>query len=338
MFVSYILAIAILYVKYKASRLDVRPRLAWATLAVTVAIVTFALDFIITTFGFLQGEVANAFVGMMLGSAEALILALLFAQLIADGDLMRVQFALYKTIIYGLPAAALVALGAVVNAWVAPILTQLLGLPISIFGFTAAFAVLVALLVERIQRGVEPTLNRLVFPKRWRAMRDLEDLRASMRECRGASALCRSLVDSVREALHLSFAVLFEREVSSHVFSSMRMAPSDGRPALRLGPNSEIIRILAATQTSVVGPSIIFRDLEERTPRVAIAVPIFFARTMRAFLVCGFHTDGTSLDPDERSTLLRVAESAGATLDAIRADDSLRTNVASGEGGFASAH
>ena len=169
-------------------------------------------------------------------------------------------------------------------------------------------------------------IDRFLFRQRHLAEQRLAAVARALPHAATAAAIESALVDEPVAALGLSSAAVFRQEkggyrrVRAHAWTDDDAAELDADDALALRLRADLVAI---DPSDLRWPR---NDLPDGDRQVIYAVPISVGHHLEAIALYGGHGTGEDLDPDERSTLRKLAAAASAGYDHIAAVE-LRTRL-----------
>jgi hypothetical protein len=173
-------------------------------------------------------------------------------------------------------------------------------------------------------------IDRFLFKQRHLAEQRLGAVARALPHASTAAAIEAALVDEPVAALGLSSAAVFRHEkggyrrVRAHAWTDDEAAELDADDALALRLRADLV---AMDPSDLRWPR---SDLPGGDRQVIYAVPIIVGHHLEAIALYGGHGTGEDLDPDERSTLRKLAAAASAGYDHIAAVE-LRTRLRDAE-------
>ena len=181
-----------------------------------------------------------------------------------------------------------------------------------------------------LHRHLDEWIDRFLFKQRHLAAQRLTAVARTLPHASTAAAIEAALVDEPVAALGLSSAAVFRHEkstyrrVRAHAWTDDEAAELDADDALALRLRADLVAI---DPSDLRWPR---NDLPGGDRQVIYAVPIIVGHHLEAIALYGGHGTGEDLDPDERSTLRKLAAAASAGYDHIAAVD-LRTRLRDAE-------
>jgi hypothetical protein len=173
-------------------------------------------------------------------------------------------------------------------------------------------------------------IDRFLFRQRHLAEQRLAAVARALPHASTAAAIEAALVDEPVAALGLSSAAVFNHErsayrrVRAYAWTDDEAAELDADDALALRLRADLV---AVDPSDLRWPR---NDLPNGDRQVIYAVPIVVGHHLEAIALYGGHCTGEDLDPDERSTLRKLAAAASAGYDHI-ATVELRTRLRNAE-------
>ena len=271
---------------------EVRSRFRWAAFGISWGVIMIAIGHRALPIGGDEAGVVAALLSVVMP------IAMLYAVLRAH--LIDLRFVLSRTIVYAVITTCIVGIIGVVDWLTAQYLHESRVATIIDAGVTIALAIA----LHRTYGWIEEAIDFVLFRKKYQAENYLRRLARSLLVADEATTIDTELLAAPYVMLDLSMAVLYRSDGTKY-------APTDLRgvaDAPAIAHDDELIRFLKAEHKAVH-----FSELRTPpvfgTPALAIAIPR--ARGLGAFVVYGYHRDGTTLDPDEVDVLERLCDAAG---------------------------
>jgi len=313
-YLSWLLAIVIVWAlldTYVRANLPDKPRLRWMIAGI---VVTLAFPFYER---YLQSAVPST---PALADWPSIILALApigVAYAIVKHHVIDIRFVLSRTLVYGALTAVLVGAFGVIDWLVGRVLEQTrLALAIDI-----CVAVGLGFWLNGLHRLVDKFVDQVLFRRRHDAERRLTRLASGLPHASSFEMVDDVLVSEISDALNLSSAALFRKDVSgdftlqaSAAWPESAMSSLHGQEALLvyLHGSSEALR-LSEVQWHAAG-----YPKDAASP--ALAVPIVVRHEVSAVLLLDAHVSGEDFDSGELRLLEACAVAAGAAYDHLAAD------------------
>jgi hypothetical protein len=315
------LVIAAFVWRYVASDAETRRRAAWAIVGISISAGAGTLANLIFEYSTDVYEARSnvAYAGDLFAILSAIgPYALVYATL--RHRLLDVTFVLNRTVVFGTLAALVVVVVGAIDWGVGKLLSNTR----AAVAIEAAATIALGFVLDRVHAVLERAVDRFVFARRHAAERYLERVIAGLAYAESGSAVLEALVDEPRRALRLESAAAF---VAHDGFLRRERAAGwrDGELS-QLDADDPLVRLLRSERTVI--------DVEEarwergllldRAARPEIAVPLLLRDELLGVAFYGHRDDATSLDPEERRLLRRLANAAAIAYEAVDAKESKR--------------
>ena len=316
----YLAAIAALAHTYRRSDPRQRARLQWALLGMSAALAGYVLAAVL---GALPFNLSSALSGSGLTPANwliALCLGVLFPVALGYAILRQrvidVQFAVSRTLVYGVVSTLALAFMAAVH-WLLGRLIEQTHLTLGIEGLAA---VGLGLVLHKATHGINLLVDRVLFSKHHQAEQRLRQVTAALPYATTERSIAEALVIEPVRNLNLSSAALFYRpgnegplrRVLAHGWTDDHLKQLDAEALLVRHFQDE------HEPLKLNGPA----WLPDSTPGGAalpvLAIPIVNQHELTAVVLYGAHTNATLPDPDEVVLLQALAKAAATSHQRVR--------------------
>ena len=284
---------------YRSSTGLERHRIKWVLLGsalAAVSIVTAALQF--------QGVVSGTswFVALLQALFVALPLAVAYAVL--RHRIIDVRFVISRALVLGCFAAIVIAAIALID-WI--VSTKLIGSRLQTAIYAAA-ALILGFTLNATRRYMSAAVDALFYRQWHRTRMQADSLSATIRHASSRGEAHDLLAAGVARAFTLASAAVFERMQ----YGGFVRVAAEGWPQETLWhllPDSTLISNAGRNRGMQVDPP----DFSEAAfPRgvawPTLLIPIATGKDVDAVLLCGSHTDGSALDPDETRSIVSLCK------------------------------
>jgi hypothetical protein len=317
---SMLMADAALVRTYRRSDPADRARLKWAMLGITASFLAFNISFLLTV---ARSVLPNMLSGSALtphhwvASASSVIIVLAIGYAVLRQRVVDVQFAVSRTVVYGVVSTIVVVFLAVLH-WLLGRQIEHSGLA---FGLEGLAAVGLGLVLHRASHGINMTVDRVLFHKHHAAEERLRQVTAALPFATTEQSIAEAIVVEPARNLELASAALFYRESAEGPLQRVLAVGWGEAHASSLDPESFLVRYLQAEHAAVrvddeqqwLPPG-----MPEGSAHPVLAIPIVSQHALNAVVLYGSHVNGTLPDPDEVVLLEALAKAAATSHQQVR--------------------
>jgi hypothetical protein len=327
---AMVVAFAALARTYRKSGDSDRARLKWALLGMSIALA-------LALFAFLWIAVRSVMPNELRGGVSTpahwltavclgLILPLSVGYAVLRQRVVDIQFAISRTVVYGLVSTIVVVFLAVLH-WLLGRVIEHSGFA---FGIEGLAAVGLGLVLHRASHGVNTTVDRVLFRKHHAAEERLRRVTAALPYASTEGSIAEALVNEPVHNLALASAALFYRDSPEGPLRRVRSQGWSESHASSLDPESFLVRYLLAEHTAVRlddEQQWLLTGMPEGTADPVLAIPIVSQHALAAVVLYGSHVNGTLPDSDEVELLVALARAAAASHQQVRIATLQRENA-----------
>lgn len=308
-FAATAMTLAIVIAKFGMSAGEKRQRISWALFGVAVSSVGYALA------GNPDSYLYNVPIASNIASLLVAALPLFLGYAILRHRVMDIGFALNRSLVYACVTAVIV-IGISAVDWLSG--RYLAGTKISL-ALDAAIAITFGVALNRIHSRIERGVDRVLFRERHRAWTRVDSRIRALDFAETSDTVDAALVDEAAQVLRLTSAAVFRSGESGDFVRTSAIGWEDGATAL---PREHLLlrtmrseeRTVALTEHEIEGP-----EFPRGGHRPDIAIPIGMRHQLLGCVIYGHRQGDTTLDPEERALLERLAHAASVAYDAIEA-------------------
>lgn len=307
-----VIAVVSLVLTYRRSSMQQRHRLIWVVTGVLVTYSVVQLRDTLANFNMLQGGTFWICIGMQSLSAFA---PLALAYGILKHRVIDVRFVINRAVVYAVVTSLLIGLLASTYWLIGRLLqqTQLAAI------LQLAVAIAIGISLQRSYKHIETLVNRWFFKSIYDAQEHLLRVGATLGSVESAQVLETVLAKEPVAAMNLTAGALFRRRDDGPYerVADVGWTDSDNRS---LACDDPLVLHLKANGAAMSLSDTRFSEayLLAKTNGADEAVPIFCQGTLTAIALYGPHTNGTKIDPLERSAIANLAAPAEQAYDSLR--------------------
>jgi hypothetical protein len=289
---------------------DVRSRLTPLMAAFVFLIVTGVLhqfDIALTTNADVLTALSIAFY------ASPAVVAAAVAYGVVRHRVMDVNFIISRTLVYTILTAGAAALFTTIEYVFGKLLSSR-GVAVVL---EIGAAIGLGLSLDAFHKRLDSFIDQVLFRRRHLAERRLADAARALPHATTAETVSAALVNEACDALDLASAAVFRRAGDTYRRVCSR-GWEDGETA-QLEPDDRLVLRLRTDLEPLDPDEVAWRraDIPADERAAIYAIPLVTERRLDAIVLYGGHTGGEALDPDERRSLRKLAQAAGAAYDHI---------------------
>jgi hypothetical protein len=317
---SILTAAAALVRTYSRSNQADRARLKWAVLGITASFLSFNISFM---FVVARSVLPNALSGSevtphhWVGSVAAVIVVLSIAYAVLRQRVVDVQFAVSRTVVYGLVSTIVLLFLAVLH-WLLGRMIEHSGFA---FGVEGLAAVGLGLVLHRASHGINTTVDRVLFRKHHAAEERLRQVTAALPFASTEQSIAQAIVIEPTRNLELASAALFYRESAEGPLKRVLAVGWGESHAATLDAESLLVRYLQAEHAALRlddDQQWLPAGMPEGSAHPVLAIPIVTQHVLTAVVLYGAHVNATLPDPDEVVLLEALAKAAATSHQQVR--------------------
>jgi len=244
--------------------------------------------------------------------AQGVLLPLIIGYAVLRQRVVDVQFALSRTVVYGIVSTIVLVFLAVLH-WLLGRMIEHSRLAVGLEGLAA---VGLGLALHRASHGINVTVDRVLFRRHHAAEERLRQVTAALPYASTERSIAEALVNEPAHNLQFASAALFYRNSPEGPLQRVRSEGWDDSHASSLDPESLLVRYLQAEHTAVrlddeqqwLPP-----EVPDGSAHPVLAVPIVSQHSLSAVVLYGSHVNGTLPDPDEVELLAALAKAAATS-------------------------
>lgn len=313
--------IAALMRTYRRSAGQNRARLKWALLGMSVTLVVASL---VQALFILPFNLSNPASGSALTAGHWLtavnsgvIFPLTLGYAVLRQQVVDVQFAISRTVVYGVVSTIVLVFLAVLH-WLLGRMIEHSGFA---FGLEGLAAVGLGLVLHRASHGINTTVDRVLFRKHHAAEERLRQVTAALPFAGTEQSIAQAIVVEPTRNLELASAALFYRESSEGPLRRVLAVGWSDSHAATIDAESLLVRYLQAEHAALR-----LDDEQEWLPagmpegpaHPVLAIPIVTQHVLAAVVLYGAHENATLPDADEVLLLEALAKAAAASHQQVR--------------------
>lgn len=292
---------------YARSGEATRQRLLWA-------IVGFLLMIVFEGIGNVASEISPR---LYLVGNIALMLAtfcpLALAYAVFRHHLLDISFVVNRALVYSALTATIILVVGFVD-WLAGrfLLETRIALAVE-----AAVIIGLGVVLQRVHNVLERMVDRIIFASRHAAERQIERVISGLAFANSHTAVLQALVEEPRNALDLvSCAVFITDGDLLSLQSAFGWKPGEHAAMDRDDP---LARLLLSERRSIDVAEVRWRSGVAGLADAAIdlALPLFSRNDLLGIVLYGRHSNGSAIDPEERSLLQRLCDAAAVSYEAV---------------------
>jgi hypothetical protein len=308
--------LAILIEAYVTGRRSHRQRIAWVVVGIGYAVVfqVFLAAFVDLSYRAVAQHATSAIAyALFVLSPLAVAVAVVYAM--TQYRVVDVRFAINRALVYAVTTTALVGIFALVE-WAASRLFE--GSQVEVYAGIAA-ALLLGFTLNAFHKRIDDVLDFFFFQRERKAAGRLKHLAASLPYADDEETVVQFLVREPARALELASAAVFLSQEDGTLRLSEGVGWEDCAPAI-LRNDPLIPQLRAGTEPLAL------RDVGWRVDGLPsgvleplFALPIKARADLFGIVFYGGHTNGATLNPDERALLGTLVAGAASAFDHIEA-------------------
>ena len=323
-------AAAVFVMRYRSSDESSRARLRWGLLGMSFAFLLYVLWSVqfVTRFAVSDSLTANQLTPgqWIFAFASLFVFPLAFGYGVLRERVVDVQFALSRTVVYGIVSTLVLVFLAVLH-W---LLGRMIEHSRLAFGLEGLAAVALGLVLHRASHGINTGVDRVLFRKHHAAEQRLRQVTAALPFATTERSIAESIVIEPTRNLELASAALFYRETTEGPLRRVLAEGWDGSYASELDADSLLVRYLQAEHRALkldVGQPWLPDGMPEGAAHPVLAIPIVMQHALTAVVLYGAHVNSTLPDPDELELLEALAKAAATSHQQVRVELLRRENA-----------
>jgi hypothetical protein len=289
-----------------------RQRIRWVVFGFGVALVSELAVTIVQTEATNTPLVVTSAMGLL-----TLIAPISVAYAVVKHRVIDVNFVVSRTLVYGILTTIFVGIFAFIDWFVGRVLDQTRWALVAEIGV----AISVGFWLNGLHARVDRFVDSVLFRRRHAAEHRLGRLARGLPHATSMAVVDTSLIAEPYDALDLTSAALFRRDVSGR-YERVNAVGWPAGTADELSIDDPLILHLQAERGAIrLGELHWSRDdAPSGAARPALALPIVVRHELEAIALFGGHRGGEDFDPDETHWLNALAAAAGAAYDHLAAD------------------
>ncbi len=307
--------------RYRHSDGVARARLRWGLLGMSFAFVLYVLWAVqfVTRFAVSGSLSASALTpGQWLFAVTNLVVfPLSFGYSILRERVLDVQFAISRTVVYGI-VSTLVLLFLTVVHWLLGRMIEHSRLALGLEGLAA---IGLGLVLHRASHTINSLVDRVLFRKHHAAEERLRQVTAALPFANTAQSIADAVVVEPARNLDLASAALFDRESADGPLQRVRAVGWGDGHASSLDAESLLVRYLQAEHAALRldGDRQWLPDgMPDGAAHPVLAIPVVTQHAVTAVVLYGSHANSTLPDPDEVQLLEALARAAATSHQQVR--------------------
>jgi GAF domain len=252
-----------------------------------------------------------------LTAASMIALAVAVAQGVVRHRVIDVSFAISRTLVYTVLTSLIVGVFVLIDFVSSKVLEHL---QIALV-LEAAAALAFGIWLNTLHSRIDHFVDRVLFRRRHLAQARLQRAGKTVTHSESASFIDEIVTLEACDALDLASAAIFRRE-GGDAFERVRAHGWGGNDVSALTRDDHLVICLLAELEPVDIPHIRWprSDIPGGLEQPLLAVPVVLRHELLGFVLYGGHTGGEAIDPDERRTLVSLAQAAAGAYDHIRSN------------------
>ena len=304
---TFAVATYILVGKFKHAAPAAQQRFSFLLIGIVIAFIAYAIYFVPGISDEVKQVVGYAVVVMPITVGYAVL----------RHRVLDVNFVLNRALAYGILSIIVITIVSLLD-WLFSHVLSVYHLAIA---FELAATIAIGLLLDRINKAIGATVERVFFRHRRLAEKYLKRAAAALPYATEEAAVSEGLVEVPAEALKLGAAALYRRNDDTGRFEGV--ATSQHTPVAPPGfdGNHLLVRMLQSSEESVWLEQLRSHLQAENSAIYVLAIPVTVRHELVSFTLYGAHSNGAQLDPDEvelLDDLSREASRAYDHIDAVR--------------------
>ncbi len=301
---AFAVATYVLVGKFKHATPAIRQRFGFLVIGMIVSFIAYAIYFVPGIPYEVKQIVGYAVVVMPVSVAYAVL----------RHRVLDVNFVLNRALAYGILSIFVIAVVSLLDWFFSHVLAEY---HLAIM-FELGATIAIGLLLDRINKVIGSTVERVFFAHRRLAERYLKRAAIALPYASDEAAVSEALVEVPAEALRLSAAALYRRNESGR-FDGVATSHNTPVAPPGLDANHLLVRMLQASEENVWLEQLRSHLQKENSAIYVLAVPVSVRHELVSFTLYGAHTNGAQLDPDEVELLDELAREAARAYDHIDA-------------------
>ena len=306
---------------YRRSDASARARLKWALLGLGVTLVSLIVFITFLSFSFVTSDTSSGSQltpgNWLFAVSAGILFPVSFGYAVLRERVVDVQFAVSRTVVYGVVSTLVVLFIAVLH-W---LLGRMIEHSRLAFGLEGLAAVGLGLVLHRASHGINTAVDRVLFRKHHAAEDRLRQVTAALPFATTEQSIAESIVVEPARNLELASAALFYRASTEGPLRRVLSTGWDEQHTSSLDPESLLVRYLQAEHAALR-----LDDQQQWLPPGApagvahpvLAIPVVSQHTLNAVVLYGSHVNGTLPDPDEVTLLEALAKAAATSHQQVR--------------------
>jgi hypothetical protein len=306
---------------YRRSDASARARLKWALLGLGVTLVSLIVFITFLSFSFVTSDTSSGSQltpgNWLFAVSAGILFPVSFGYAVLRERVVDVQFAVSRTVVYGLVSTLVVLFIAVLH-W---LLGRMIEHSRLAFGLEGLAAVGLGLVLHRASHRVNTTVDRVLFRRHHAAEQRLRQVTAALPFATTEQGIAEAIVVEPAHNLALASAALFYRESAEGPLRRVLSIGWGEAHAASLDPESLLVRYLQAEHAALrledeqqwLPPA-----MPEGVGHPVLAIPVVSQHVLNAVVLYGSHVNGTLPDPDEVALLEALAKAAATSHQQVR--------------------
>jgi hypothetical protein len=300
---------------YRRSDDQLKARLRWALLGMSIALASFALYLVFFAFPF---AMSNSLSGSMLtpgnwvlAVASGILFPVSFGYAVLRERVVDVQFAMSRTLVFGAVSTLVLAFLTAVH-WLLGRVIEHSGIA---FGLEGLAAIGLGLVLHRASQHVNLLVDRVLFRQHHAAEESLRRVTAALPFATEEQSIAEALVTEPVRSLELASAALFQRDSPDGPLRRVRAHGWNRDHAASLAADAFLVRYLQAEHEPLrlEDPLALPPDTPQGAALPVLAIPIVNQHVLTAVALYGAHVNHTLPDPDEVELLHALAKASAAS-------------------------
>jgi hypothetical protein len=314
-------SIVLLVHRYRRSAAKERARLKWAVLGLSVYFSVMVLGIVLIVPaqwapGWRSGNPLTPTLWLF-AVAQGVLLPLIIGYAVLRQRVVDIQFAVSRTVVYGIVSTIVLLVLAVLH-WLLGRMIEHSGLA---FGLEGLAAVGMGLVLHRASRGINMTVDRVLFRKHHVAEERLRQVTAALPFASTEQSIAQAIVVEPTRNLELASAALFYRASPEGLLKRvLDVGWGDGH-AEALDAESLLVRYLQAEHAALRldgEQEWLPAGMPDGSEHPVLAIPIVTQHVLTAVVLYGAHVNATLPDPDEVALLEALAKAAATSHQQVR--------------------
>jgi hypothetical protein len=314
-------AATVFVVRYRSSDDSTRARLRWGLLGMSFAFLLYVLWSVqfVTRFAVSDSLTASQLTPgqWIFAFASLFVFPLAFGYGVLRERVVDVQFAVSRTVVYGIITTLVLVFLAVLH-W---LLGRMIEHSRLAFGLEGIAAIALGLVLHRASHGINTGVDRVLFRKHHAAEERLRQVTAALPFAATDRSIAEAVVVEPTKNLELASAALFYRETAEGSLRRVLAAGWGDSHASELDADSLLVRYLQAEHGALRldGEQPWLPDgMPEGAAHPVLAIPVVTQHELSAVILYGAHENSTLPDPDEVALLEALAKAAATSHQQMR--------------------